>query len=685
MILTLFLIGGIFSLTSFSEAGFFEKTDGPQDESDIIHPGNNSAVGGNNKTALQNAKDTGLSLITSPITGVLELFRQVSAFLLKTAWAVLEYVLSPTIFDKTFFNEGNKKVLNEAWGFVRDFVNLFYILILIFLAIANILRIGKYSDKKLFISVLFSALLVNFSMALTWVVIDASNIAMVFFMEQTKNASIGAQTMGSVGMEHVYEGYSNFKSVSWGMTNQFFEIIVYLIMAIMVFFLAVNLIIRMVAFWVLLILSPLAFFSLALPGGALGGMFSNWSKKLFNYAFYGPVLVFFLYLAMHLLNALKASNFDVGDNIASMVIPYVVTIYLLFYGHDLASSMGKAAGSMTGQIFDKSGQWMNKGKKYGAYAGTLGLAPLAVGAYNQRVKPFFGGTGERVKKAFGQDKDKIADREAQARARGEGGDSLEKWERTKADEIKGKIEKQGVVDKAAAMAKLSSAKGADAKAWAMYAAEKGYISNGSEYDRVTQGLGGDRQLLNKARKEIQKNFEQDSKDGKIKNSAQLGGIADVLGRTEFRDGDGKAVSLERVNKEIAKSNSAMVLENEAARLSAALQSGDAAAIQFELNNNAGAKSYLEQRGLADATDQAKTQALGGIRTVQDMEEAVYSKVSVGDLLKQKADPRGTIVDALAAKYRSADADVRKGIKVQIGINAGGNVGQGIKARAAEFL
>ncbi|MBI5139582.1 hypothetical protein HZA26_03160, partial [Candidatus Nomurabacteria bacterium] len=71
---------------------------------------------------------------------------------------------------------------NDAWVVVRDLSNIFFILVLLYIAVKVILNLGGHDVKKMISQVVIMALLINFSMFFTKVVIDASNIlALIFY------------------------------------------------------------------------------------------------------------------------------------------------------------------------------------------------------------------------------------------------------------------------------------------------------------------------------------------------------------------------------------------------------------------------------------------------------------------------------------------------------------------------
>ena len=75
----------------------------------------------------------------------------------------------------------SQNFLSESWGVVRDLSNVFFIIILLYVAIEMILGMG-HGGKKTIAQVIIMALLINFSMFATRIVIDSSNIlALIFY------------------------------------------------------------------------------------------------------------------------------------------------------------------------------------------------------------------------------------------------------------------------------------------------------------------------------------------------------------------------------------------------------------------------------------------------------------------------------------------------------------------------
>ncbi len=94
----------------------------------------------------------------------------------------------------------NNSFLAEGWRIVRDFSNIFFILVLLYISIKMILGLGGAGVKKMVASVIIAALLINFSMFMTKVVIDASNIlALIFYNKiQVNNVKTDVSSLVSI-------------------------------------------------------------------------------------------------------------------------------------------------------------------------------------------------------------------------------------------------------------------------------------------------------------------------------------------------------------------------------------------------------------------------------------------------------------------------------------------------------
>ena len=92
---------------------------------------------------------------------------------------IIDYILSPTNFSFT-----NAIIVQTGWHITRDLANMFFILILLIIAFATVLRIQSYAIQQLWWKVLVAALLINFSLVIAGFVVDFSQILTTFFIKQ---------------------------------------------------------------------------------------------------------------------------------------------------------------------------------------------------------------------------------------------------------------------------------------------------------------------------------------------------------------------------------------------------------------------------------------------------------------------------------------------------------------------
>src|SRR3990167_6826126 len=153
------------------------------------------------------------------------LFYQVAAFILglsaKFFNVLITITLSSTLFAKSTF-------IPTAWTVVRDLSNIFFILILLYIAIKIILDLGGSEAKKMIAKVIIIALLINFSMFFTKVVIDSSNIlALIFYNKldtvDEKNPNKAEQLIDyATGQKDLAGGLTQSFNPVYKLDNKFF-------------------------------------------------------------------------------------------------------------------------------------------------------------------------------------------------------------------------------------------------------------------------------------------------------------------------------------------------------------------------------------------------------------------------------------------------------------------------------
>ncbi len=338
------------------------------------------------------------------------IFYVIPSFLLWASAYFFNVLISITLGSNLL---ANSNFLIDAWGVVRDISNIFFILILLYVAIQLILGLGGHDVKKMIAKVVVIAILINFSMFFTEIIIDTSNVLALVFYNQLV---VGNKVAGEV--KDNYPSVTGEKDVAGAMvgsfdptktlTDDFFngtkEVVAFgqtfkntnspvapgiiigvtiisgLIMgfAAYCFFLAgLAFVGRLIELWVLVIFSPFAFISSTVPflSSIEYAGWGSWFKRLLKTAFMAPFFMFFMYFIFLLVaqNPFKDIAKNSGGSITTIllvVIPALVILLLL----KQATKVAKEGSGQLGEMVVKAG------KSVGGLVGGIALGAATGGA-----------------------------------------------------------------------------------------------------------------------------------------------------------------------------------------------------------------------------------------------------------------------------------------------------------------
>jgi hypothetical protein len=194
--------------------------------------------------------------------------------------------------------------VNVGWTVVRDITNMLFIVILLVISFATILGLEGYEWKQLLPKLVSAAILVNFSRTICGLLIDASQVIMMTFLNAV-SATIGGNIINAFRLPTFEAFHANVQSqqlTSSGILSAaalalFFSGLVTATLGAYVFILLG----RLIRLWVLIVLSPLAFVLGILP--ATSGMSSKWWSELADNLITGPVIMFFIWLSLIVVGA----------------------------------------------------------------------------------------------------------------------------------------------------------------------------------------------------------------------------------------------------------------------------------------------------------------------------------------------------------------------------------------------
>lgn len=328
---------------------------------------------------------------------------------------------------------GMDEAINNIWTVVRDIFNLIFIFSLIFIGFRTILDAESSSARKALGYLIAAALLINFSLYFTKVIIDFSNLAS-FQIYQLINVEGGYES-AMFGLVHVkgiagtfmtYTDLTSYASENTEFMNQLssgkvinlkfvafaFIIMIFMLSAGFVFLAgAVILIGRFVALILYMMFSPAMFLGWIYPG--FSKYSSKWWSSFLNHAVTAPAYLFMLYLSASTLeNVVKRPEYSFrsaidNDAVASgafgLIIYYFLVIAFLFGSLVVAKHFGAVGASQAISI---------------AQSARKRLQGMAVGMVGRGAQAVIGGVAGKL----GDTMD--AHRTATGKPRGEWGRAL---------------------------------------------------------------------------------------------------------------------------------------------------------------------------------------------------------------------------------------------------------------------
>ncbi len=349
------------------------------------------------------------------------------------------FALTGVFFDNTFAysvqdSSYRSTFVVEGWAVVRDICNMFFIFILLYIAIGTILKLNGVKTKEMIVNVVIIGLFLNFSLFATQVIIDASNVlARVFYnadiIKISEKVNANGVTNSTPGLNVGPDGVIPLSAAivnkvnpqkliinstqvgpiedSAGVADRdadtvstgTFVLVTLLTVAInimgMITFISIGLIFvsRVIGLWVAMIIAPLAFLTYAVPSlkGAKMIGWEKWWPDTIKLAFLAPVFIFFMFIVLKFLETglgmFGNSDKDGLSFVIATIIPFAFIMILLMKAKSIAGDMsGELGQKITGAVA-AGGAMMLGGAAMGtAFLGRrvgAGFAGLSNSKYNQ--------------------------------------------------------------------------------------------------------------------------------------------------------------------------------------------------------------------------------------------------------------------------------------------------------------
>lgn len=329
------------------------------------------------------------------------------------AGGVFEAALKYLIVDFGHYLGLIKPGIDVGWTALRDIANIVIIGMFVFIAINIILGVHQFGDKKKVAQVLIVAVLINFSLLFTKVIVDASNFtAYQFYNSMVRGSGVNVnQSVGDAGFEASLTSSGiagkfmqllGIKGVAgqdqqklaeyarkpdagalYALGYGLFAFIFLLAVAFVLLYGAFLIMSRAVLIVFLMLTSAVAFATWLIPQHYVEKGFAKWWESLLKTAFFAPILMALLWVTINVSEAfVKALGDNRGalgvlaskpsdDASALAVLSFIVVLGLLYASFATASAFSK---TISGFRFAKAAVGLPVGT---ALAGTLRTAGFA--------------------------------------------------------------------------------------------------------------------------------------------------------------------------------------------------------------------------------------------------------------------------------------------------------------------
>ncbi|MFH1207187.1 MAG: hypothetical protein V1668_01105 [Patescibacteria group bacterium] len=265
--------------------------------------------------------------------------------------------------------------VSKGWVVVRDLCNMFFVAVLLIIAFGTILRIESYKYQRLLPQLIIMAVLINFSKLIAGFLIDVSQVVLLTFVNAFKDSAAGNfvhmfQLKDMLGFVDKTAPQATSTLSDWQKIGLPLFAIVLLVVALFVMLaMIVVFIARIVYLWVLIVLSPLAYLLAVVPMGKQYA--SRWWSTFGKWVTTGPILAFFIWLALSILTTSTGDPTTVinlsggqGGNVngelisaglgtvssSSSIMGFIIAVALLVMAMGFAQALGGFAGKWAGSM-----------------------------------------------------------------------------------------------------------------------------------------------------------------------------------------------------------------------------------------------------------------------------------------------------------------------------------------------
>jgi hypothetical protein len=324
-----------------------------------------------------------LELITIPIASIF----------LAIAGKLLDFTVQFTINGASF--TAYMAVINNLWVLVRDIFNIAFIFIILYIAITKILGSLGPKTKSTLVSVIISAVFINFSFFITRIIIDAGNIVAMALYSQIENNSLiqtqsfstkgftsgfvagaketqetvntinnlvsGPKTVSpsgntiylseilanNLGIQSMYSDMKNFPSFGTaGLIQSFLRLIIILITTFVFFWMVFLLLGRFIMLMFLMVAAPIGFVGGSIPW--VSEYSGHWWKSLIDQTILAPIFMFLMLVVLQV--AIQSDKVTGTGDDFMIYFKYILIIFLLFKAVEITKKFSGKVGEFANKM-----------------------------------------------------------------------------------------------------------------------------------------------------------------------------------------------------------------------------------------------------------------------------------------------------------------------------------------------
>lgn len=335
-------------------------------------------------------------------------FYRLSSGLLSITARLMDVFIGFSISDNIY---KDPSLILNGWKIVRDISNILFIFILLWTAINVVLGTHEFHANRTIATLIIVALLINFSLFFSRVIVDAGNIlGRVFYNAITvtnegslENSPLSNEEKTGVKIKSLSGALMNGFSISKMVSNESFEkvnknggsvssgtwaivitlgIITNVVAAWTFFQCSFFFMGRILSLWFAMIFSPFAFISRTLhkleSTKRLG--WTAWIQSITEASFMAPLFLFFIYLIMLFISSdflggllQNRESFSGFEFYSAILLQFMFLIGLIQAAKKIASSMAGEFGGQVANVFESGAKFVG-GAALGIATGGAALA-----------------------------------------------------------------------------------------------------------------------------------------------------------------------------------------------------------------------------------------------------------------------------------------------------------------------